>query len=172
MIKQHAIHLTHKGRYLKAHADHFQATYPAAWASGHYCNPVIPKVATSNGLTTFIVNFLSWKQHRATRINVQGRLIEQPEKQASGIILGTKKYMHSRTRKGTADISSTILVNGIGRSIMWEVKVGRDRPSTAQLEEQIRERRAGGEYFFVHDVQEFFYLYDSLFVTLQHNSLT
>lgn len=157
------LHLTHKARYLKAHADNFAEQYPAAWRDGHYSGPVIPDVRKSNGLTTFIINYLTWKGHRATRINVSGRLIEQPEKQASGIILGVKKYMHSRTRKGTADISSTVNINGIGRSVMWEVKVGRDRPSPAQLEEQKREQRAGGFYFFVHDVQEFFYLYDSLF---------
>lgn len=162
-MAQPNLSIAQKARYLKAHADNFVDQYPEAWKSGHYCNPVIPKVLTSNGLTTFIVNYLTWKQHRATRINVHGRLIEQPEKQASGIILGTKKYMHSRTRKGSADISSTIK----GRSIMWEVKTGRDQPSENQLAEQILERRAGGEYFFVHDVAEFFYLYDSLFVTLE-----
>lgn len=162
---QPKLHLTHKARYLKAHADHFQQQYPAAWAAGHYCNPVIPDPRKSNGLTTFIVNYLTWVGARATRINVTGRLIETPERQPSGIILGTRKYMHSRTRKGSADISSTVKINGIGRSIMWEVKTGRDRPSENQLAEQIRERKAGGEYFFVHDVQEFFSLYDSLFVT-------
>lgn len=160
------LHITHKARYLKAHADHFSVTYPMAFKDHGLPGVVIPDTRRSNGLTTFIVNYLTWKQHRATRINVSGRLIEQPEKQASGIILGTKKYMHSRTRKGSADISSTIK----GRSIMWEVKTGRDRPSQAQLAEQEREQRAGGYYFFVHDVAEFFYLYDSLFVTSSNNA--
>ena len=157
------LHITHKARYMAAHADNFAATYPAAFKDHGLPGVVIPDTRKSNGLTTFIVNFLTWKGHRATRINVSGRLIEQPEKQASGIILGTKKYMHSRTRKGTADISSTVLINGVGRSVQWEIKVGRDRPSPAQLEEQKREQRAGGFYFFVHDAAEFFYLYDSLF---------
>lgn len=154
--------LHHKARYLKAHADHFEKEYRAAWKAGHYCNPVIPKVGKSNGLTTFIVNYLTWKGHRATRINVSGRLIETPEKQASGIILGTKKYMHSMTRKGTADISSTILINGIGQSHMFEVKIGNDRPSPAQLEEQKREQRAGGGYWFVKTTQDFFDIYDRI----------
>jgi hypothetical protein len=30
------------------------------------------------------------------------------------------------------------------------------------LAEQGRERRAGGEYFFVHNFEEFLYYYDSL----------
>lgn len=147
-----------KERYRAAHEENFSREYPAAYKDGHYSPPVMPKVNTSNGLTTFIVNFLSWRGHRATRINVSGRLIETPEKQASGVILGTKKYMHSRTRKGTADISSTVH----GRSIQWEVKTGRDKPSPAQIEEQRRERRAGGEYFFTHTAEEFLTLYDSL----------
>lgn len=147
-----------KSRYLAAHAENFAAQYPAAFKDHGLPGVVMPKTTTSNGLTTFIVNFLTWKGCRATRINVSGRLIEQPEKQASGIILGVKKYMHSRTRKGTADISSTIN----GKSVMWEVKIGRDRPSQHQLDEQQREQRAGGQYHFVHTAAEFLSLYDQI----------
>lgn len=150
-----------KARYLAAHAEHFALTYPAAFKDHGLPGVVMQKTATSNGLTTYIVNYLTWKGHRATRINVSGRLIEQPEKQASGIILGVKKYMHSRTRKGTADISATIF----GRSCMLEIKTGRDRPSDVQLSEQIRERRAGGVYEFIHTAQEFLGWYDAFCLT-------
>jgi hypothetical protein len=46
--------------------------------------------------------------------------------------------------------------------VQWEVKVGRDKPSPAQIREQILERKAGGEYFFTHSAEEFFNQYDGL----------
>lgn len=147
-----------KQRYSEAHLLNFKTEYPQAYKDGFYSPPVFPKVQTSNGFNTFIVNFITWNGFRATRINVQGRLIEQPQKQTSGISLMTKKYMHSTTRKGSADISSTIR----GKSVQWETKIGKDKPSGNQIKEQYRERRAGGEYFFVHNTDEFLTLFDSL----------
>jgi hypothetical protein len=109
----------------------------------------MPVVSKANGLTAFIVNFLNWSGHRATRINVSGRKIKD-------------KWIRSTTRRGTADISATIA----GKSVMIEIKVGRDKASEHQLAEQIKERKAGGIYEFVSSVDEFFILYDSLFVNL------
>ena len=68
------------------------------------------------------------------------------------------KFIPSATRKGTADISATIK----GKSVMIEVKVGRDKPRIEQLAEQQRERQAGGIYEFVHTPEEFFMLFDSI----------
>lgn len=45
---------------------------------------------------------------------------------------------------------------------MWEVKIAKDKPSEHQLKEQAKERKAGGEYFFVHDPNEFFMYYDEI----------
>lgn len=146
--------------YQKAHEHHFASAYPQAYADGHYSPPVYPKVATSNGLTTFVINMLNWQGHRATRISVSGRLIEKAERQASGVSLQTKKWLPSSTRKGTADISATIA----GRTVMIEIKVGRDRPSEYQLAEQARERAARGIFEFIHTPEEFLALYDELIV--------
>lgn len=148
----------HRLRYQQAHENFFKQEYPQAYASNHYSPPVYPKTNTSNGLTQYIVKFLNWSGHRATRINVSGRLIEGAEKQASGTVLTVKKWLPSSTRKGTADISATIR----GRSVMIEIKTGKDVPSENQLKEQERERRSGGIYEFIHTVEEFFVLYDSL----------
>jgi hypothetical protein len=68
------------------------------------------------------------------------------------------RYIPGTTRKGTADISATIR----GKSVMIEIKVGRDKPSPYQLAEQQKERAAGGIYEFVSGPDEFFSLYDSL----------
>lgn len=119
----------------------------------------MPQVSKSNGLTAAIVNYINWTGNRATRINVQGRLVEGSETTASGATLSKKKWIKSSTRKGTADISSTIS----GRSAMWEVKCGTDRPRPEQLKEQERERKAGGIYEFVKTMEDFFEKYDMLF---------
>lgn len=147
-----------KKRYNDAHYLYACEQYPSVVRDGHYTLPIFPKVHTSNGLTTYIINYLTWLGCRATRINAMGRLVDKAEKQPSGVILTTKKYLPSTTRKGAADISSTIK----GKSVMWEVKTGKDKPSEAQLLEQRRERRAGGEYFFVHSVNEFLTLLDTI----------
>ena len=153
-------------RYMSAHLEWFKIQYPSAYKDGYYLEPKVPKVDTANGLTSFICNFLSWKGHRATRINVMGRLIDGVEKQPSGAKIGVKKWLPSTTRKGTADIGSTIKINGIGCSVMWEIKIGNDRPSEFQLKEKHREEMAGGKYFFVKTPDDFFEKYDSLFVGL------
>jgi hypothetical protein len=105
----------------------------------------MPNVNKANGLTTFILNYLEWSGHRATRISSAGRVVNG-------------RYIPGTTRKGTADISATIK----GRSIMIEIKVGRDRPSSYQLAEQEKERNAGGIYEFISTPEQFFNLYDSL----------
>lgn len=148
--------MTYKKRYEIAHEEWFKIKYPNAYKDGFYLEPKMPKINESNGLTTFICNYLSWRDHRATRINVSGRLVEGKEKQASGVTLGVKKWIKSSTRKGTADISATIK----GRSVMIEIKVGKDRPREDQLLEQARERKAGGVYEFIKTPEEFFELYD------------
>lgn len=153
-----AVQHDHKTRYNEAHKLNFAREYPAAFRDGHYSAPVMPKVKTANGLTTFIINYLNWCGYRATRINVSGRLIDKTIRTEAGNKMTVKKMIKSATRKGSADISSTIL----GRSVQWEVKVGRDQPSEAQLLEQRRERRAGGEYYFVHNTDEFFTFFDEL----------
>lgn len=147
-----------KTRFQQAHEYNFKREYPNAHKDGHYFPPEYPDVKKANGLTNAITKYINWMGYRATRINVAGRLVEGTEKQPeSGTVLKVKKFMKSTTRKGTADISSTI----DGRSLMIEIKVGKDTPSPAQLKEQDKERRAGGAYEFIHDMDEFFTLYDS-----------
>lgn len=148
--------MTYKQRYNVSHETWFKIKYPNAYKDGFYLEAKFPKVDSANGLTTFICNFLSWMDHRATRINVSGRLVDGVEKQPSGNTIGVKKWIPSSTRKGTADISATIK----GRSVMIEIKVGKDKPRPEQLAEQIRERKAGGIYEFISTPDEFFELYD------------
>jgi hypothetical protein len=129
-----------KLRYQQAHELGFNKV---AKEAGYYFAPKMPDCRTANGLTQAIVKFLLWHNHRATRVMSSGRWIKD-------------KYIPGTTRKGAADVSSTIN----GKSVMWEVKVGADQPSEFQLREQELERRAGGEYFFVRSFEEFLNIYD------------
>jgi hypothetical protein len=134
-----------KEPYNQAHKEWFQEQYPNAWKDNLYSPPPMPSVAKANGLTKYITNFLFWKGHRATRVNVQGRIVKG-------------KWIPSSTRKGTADISATIR----GRSVMIEIKVGSDRARPEQLQEQERERKAGGIFEFIRTAEEFLELYDKV----------
>ncbi len=145
-------------RYQQAHERWFKQAYPSAYSSGHYCQPIKPDTRKANGLTRFIINFLQYEGWRATRISSTGRLIDGLQRQQSGVVLTTKKWIPGQTRRGTADISATIK----GRAVMLEIKVGRDRASEYQLAEQARERAAGGCYEFIHSPEEFFVIYDKL----------
>jgi hypothetical protein len=133
-----------KERYRAAHRLHFARKYPMAMSTGYF-TANMPNVNKANGLTTFILNFLEWSGHRATRISSAGRVVNG-------------RYIPGTTRKGTADISATIK----GRSVMIEIKVGRDRPSPYQLAEQEKERASGGIYEFISTPEQFFELYETL----------
>lgn len=150
--------MTPSQRYIAAHQQYQAEQYPAAVKNFGTVKTQIPDTRKANGLTRFIINFLTWSGHRATRISSAGRLIDAPQKQQSGISLMTKRFIPGPTRKGSADVSATIR----GRSVMIEIKVGRDRPSEHQLREQELERKAGGVYEFISTPEEFFNLYDSL----------
>jgi hypothetical protein len=141
-MKQHP---TWKIRYNTAHYNYTAQRTPSIVKDGLYTPPPTPVVTKSNGLTTFIINFLNWSGYRATRINTMGRQING-------------KFIPSATRKGTADISATVK----GKSVMIEIKVGADRPRIEQLAEQQRERQAGGIYEFVSTPEQFFILFDKL----------
>ena len=135
--------MTFKERYNAAHHEYYKVKYPNVVADGLYCSPTLPKYKTANGLTKFITNYILWAGWRATRVNTMGR-------QVGG------KWIPGTTRKGTADISATIK----GRSIMIEIKVGKDKASEYQLKEQELERKSGGIFEFISTPEEFFTLYD------------
>jgi len=132
-------------RYEAAHRLNQDMNFPSAVSAGGYIKTTFPDTTKANGLTNAIINFILWHGYRATRISSSGRMV-------------AGKFIPGTTRKGAADISSTIK----GRSVMFEIKVGNDRPSDEQLREQELERKAGGEYFFVHSMDEFFKHYDTL----------
>jgi hypothetical protein len=134
---------TWKIRYAEAHYKHTLERTPSVVKDGHYSPPIIPKVATANGLTTFVQNFVNWQGYRATRINTMGRQIGS-------------KWIKGTTRRGTSDLSLTLK----GKSVMVEIKIPPDKPSEHQLKEQAKERAAGGIYEFISTPEQFFELFD------------
>lgn len=149
-------------RYEEAYRKWQQIQYPAAVKAGGFLNTKYPDTRTANGLTMFVCNFIKWNGYRSTRIASSGRIVKAPQRQASGTVLLTSKYIPGTTRKGTADISATIK----GRSVMLEIKVGKDRPSEYQLREQQIERAAGGLYEFIRDPEQFILWYDQFLLSL------
>jgi len=122
-----------------------------------------PDVTTHNGLINFMLNFLKWNNHRATRINNTGRIISSVTKGEAGGYFKDVKRITSSTRNGTADVSATIL----GRAVMLDAKVGNDKPSQAQLGEQQLERNSGGVYEFISHPDQFLEWYDQFILSLK-----
>lgn len=145
-------------RYIEVYNQYQDREWAAAVKDHGYNSPTWPKYKTHNGLIQFMVKFLTYAGHRATKISTTGRLVEGLQKQASGTVLTVKKWQHGSTRRGTADVSSTIR----GRSCMFDAKVGSDKPSEYQLREQALEQQAGGFYFFISTPEEFLEKYDKI----------
>lgn len=127
-------------------------------------DPLIPSEKKANGLTKIIVKFLTWKGHYANRINVQGqaRIHKIPRYNLhSGKIETTDqvRYTKSTTKRGTPDINC--IING--KAVTIEVKVGKDKMSDVQIEQQGNIEAAGGIYFLARDMTTFYNWYYETF---------
>ena len=145
-------------RYQTAHREFQQREYPSATNDFGHISTNFPDVTTGNGLNRFALMFLKYMGHRATRVNVAGRLVEKSTKTESGAVFMDKTWLSSSTRKGSADVSATIN----GRSCMFEGKAGKDKPRPEQLREQELERKAGGIYEFFNSAEQFLEIYDKI----------
>jgi hypothetical protein len=152
-----------KARYKESYEAWQLTAYPASSRDFGVLSTKYPKVETHNGLINFMLSFLKWNNHRATRINNQGRIISGIEPGEAGGYFKTIKRIQSTTRNGTADVSATIK----GRAVMLDAKVGMDKPSIAQLEEQELERASGGVYEFIHTPEEMITWYDAFILSLK-----
>jgi hypothetical protein len=135
-----------KYRYLESRAPNFFE------ASGGETMKLKPyDDSTSNGLTTCIVDWIKFLGGDAQRVNTQGQLRKMN---------GQMKWVHSGSRKGSADIHAIIA----GRAVMIEIKVGRDQLSPEQIKECERVQRAGGIYYVARDMESFINWYKCKFV--------
>src|SRR5262245_32597652 len=122
-------------RYERAHAQHFARIYPAAYKDHGCPRPVWPRIQTSNGLTTFIINFMNWQGANMKRQNTTGRMIGKLTRATNGGYFDDRRFIKSASGRGGSDCRGTFM----GRAISLEIKIGKDKPSDHQLAEQSRE---------------------------------
>ena len=113
-------------------------------ASGGYKSSLAPTYTdqTANGLAKCIIDWIILHGGDAQRVNTTGMMRR---------IKGEMKWTKSGSRRGSADIHA--IMNG--RALSIEVKVGKDRMSKFQKEEQARIERAGGLYYVATSMPDF-----------------
>ncbi|HTN08853.1 hypothetical protein [Agriterribacter sp.] len=154
--------------------SHLERTAPAFFAaSGGRSMKLKPyNDKTANGLTRCIIDFLTFSGWQAERISNTGRMIDRRHTVTD--VLGRKKQIGSMEwakgtgTAGTADISATIA----GRSVKIEVKIGRDRQSTAQSSYQKKIEASGGLYVIATNMQDFIKWYYLNFKTETYKQST
>lgn len=127
------------------------------YTARHYANvPNIPPECrtpfrfedrTANGLTKAIISHLQMNGHFAARVNTTGVYDAR-----------RGQYRCTNARKGMADISAVIN----GTPVQIEVKAGRDKARTDQLQVQSEYQAAGGFYIFVHTFPEYLEQYQHI----------
>lgn len=155
-----------KQRLLNALYNHLRAKHPT-WEDKMVRNITFytKTDTTANGLTSCIIDFLTWEGWQAERINTQGQAREKwtidPHTGRKLKPVGVTWTPTTGTR-GSADISATIA----GRSVKIEVKIGADRMSAAQVAYCESIARAGGAYIVARDFEGFLGWYDSFIQSL------
>lgn len=124
---------------------------------------------TANGLTKAVVTFLNLSGHQAERISTTGRYIDNSKivTDVTGAqrVIGKGKWIKGSGVSGSADISSTINVKGIGLSVKWEIKM-KDKQSKEQKSYEQDIKKAGGQYYVVHNFPEFIEYYNKVLTSL------
>ena len=118
---------------------------------------------SANSLTRCIIDFIRLHGGQAERINTTGVPIDR-RREVTDVLghtrtIGSIEWRPSGGTNGSADISATIR----GRSVKIEVKVGRDRQSTAQREYQRQVEQSGGLYYIARNFTDFLHWYHENF---------
>ena len=100
--------------------------------------------ATANGLTKSVLTWLQLNGHYCSRIQSQGQWNQK---------LG--RFTKSTVRKGIGDVMAVI----DGKTVMIEIKVGRDKLSPAQIKTQSDVERSGGIYWQIRTFDQFMTFY-------------
>jgi hypothetical protein len=116
---------------------------------------------SASQLEKAIVGFLKMKGHQAAKTEVKGTY-KPPQFQETALgRLQVRKgsYIKTGAAKGQADIASAIY----GCAVHWEVKFSKsDRQSADQKRFEKHVTEAGGFYFIVRNVDEFYQKYNQL----------
>lgn len=117
---------------------------------------------TANGLEKCIVAWCTANGWLCERVKNSGRYVDD-SKVVTDILgnrkkIGTGKYIKGTGTNGTADCRAIIK----GRSISFEVKIGKDIQSDAQKKYQKDVERSGGAYFIIKDFDDFLMIYKAI----------
>ncbi len=156
-----------KQRYQQAHEQNFKRVYPKGYADGHYSPPVIPKVKTSNGLTTFCANYIKWTNRHLERTNNMGTPVKKKIPKFnifSGKLEhldGGLEWRKGNGTKGTSDLKGHIVTpnHKYGLPVYIEIKI-KDKQSEDQKQYERKINSTGGLYSVVHNPEEFFNFID------------
>ena len=117
---------------------------------------------TANGLEKCIVAWCTLHGWLCERVKNQGRYVDTSTTVTDVMgytkRIGSGKYIPSTGRNGTADCRAVIK----GRSVSFEVKIGKDRQSDAQKKYQEDVERSGGLYYIIKDFDEFIEVYNEI----------
>lgn len=102
----------------------------------------------TNAITNYIVNFLIYNGHFASRIQSQGQYIPK-----------LNRFVKSKVRKGIGDIIACI----DGKFVMIEVKYGKDRQSVEQKQVEKDVKKSGGQYWIIKTAEMFINHYESYY---------
>lgn len=146
-------------RYRDAKYNHQSKEFPNWIANGHFIEPDKPDIGTSNGLTAFIVDFLTWSGHFANRTGNEGRVI---------IKAGKPVRIGSSSKNGMQDIDTNITHPNHRFGIPWkiEIKIGKDVHRANQKAFGLAVSKTGGHYSVVRTVEDFFEQYDKLLLAV------
>jgi len=114
---------------------------------------------TANGLTKCVIAWIDLNGGQAERINTMGRMLDKTKVVTDTFgnkrTIGSVEWQKGTGTKGSADISATIQ----GRSVKIEVKM-KDKQSIDQIKYQNDIENAGGQYWLVHNFDEFMFHYE------------
>lgn len=147
----------HLKRYRDAKYAYESKEFPEWIKAGHFLEPVITDPNSTNGLTTWVCNFLNWSGHFANRTGNEGRVIEKNGKQIR---------IQSSSKKGMQDIDANLTHPDHKFGIPWkiEIKAGSDTHKKHQIKYGEKVGKTGAHYSVVRTVEDFFQQYDQLMI--------
>jgi len=106
----------------------------------------LPKMKYSdkdaNSLTRAVIDFIKLEGNFAERVNTSGRVIREGR---------TYRWIYGTGTRDSADIHAM----KAGRSVMIEIKIGKDRQSRHQKEYQAKVEATGAVYLIVRTFDDF-----------------
>lgn len=140
-------------RYRDAKYQYECTKFPNWIKNGHFIEPDRPTEDT-NGLTTFIIELLTWEGHFANRTGNEGRVLKN----------GTR--IPSASKNGMQDIDCNLKHSQHQFGIPWkiEVKANKDTHKEHQKRYGAAVAATGGHYSVVRTSTDFLEQYDKLMI--------